>query len=147
MEIILLEKVENLGGLGDKVNVRPGYARNYLIPQGKATEANADNLAAFEARRAELEQKEADVLAGARARRELLDGLTVSVAARAGSEGKLFGSVGPAEIARAVAEAGQELARQEVRIAEPIRQLGEFDVDFHLHGEVEGTLKVVVVEE
>ncbi|MDG4551809.1 MAG: 50S ribosomal protein L9 [Candidatus Contendobacter sp.] len=148
MEIILLEKVANLGGLGDRVKVKPGYARNFLIPKGKATEATAANLARFEARRAELERIAAESLAKARARAEQLAELIVTLSVKTGGEGRLFGSVGPADIANAVSAAGIELQKQEVRLpAGSIRQIGEYDVDLHLHGEVRTQIRVNVITE
>jgi large subunit ribosomal protein L9 len=148
MEVILLEKVENLGNLGDKVAVRSGYARNYLVPQGKAKYATAENLAEFEARRAELEKIAAETLAAAEARREKLDGMEVTITMKAGSEGKLFGSVGTADIAEAVGAAGVEIAKREVRMPEGvIREAGEFDIDVHLHSDVNATIKLNIVGE
>lgn len=146
MEVILLERVENLGQLGDQVKVKPGYARNYLIPQGKATEATSANVARFEARRVELEKAAADALSQAQARAARLTDLVVTVVANAGSEGRLFGSVGPAEIVDAVAATGNELAKREVRLPEgPIRQTGEYDVPLYLHSDIEVTVRVNVV--
>lgn len=146
MEVILLEKVEHLGGLGDQVKVKPGYARNYLIPQGKATEATPDNVARFEARRAELERSAAETLAGAQARRDRLADLVVTLSARAGGEGRLFGSVTAADIAEAVATAGIELKKHEVRLPEgPIRQTGEYEVEVRLHPEVHTHIRVNVI--
>jgi large subunit ribosomal protein L9 len=148
MEIILLEKIANLGTLGDRVKVKPGYARNFLIPRGKATEATAANLARFEARRAELERIAAESLAKARARAEQLAELIVTLSVKTGSEGRLFGSVGPADIANAVSAAGIELQKQEVRLPTgSIRQIGEYDVDLHLHGEVRTQIRVNVIAE
>ncbi len=148
MEIILLEKIANLGTLGDRVKVKPGYARNFLIPRGKATEATAANLARFEARRAELERIAAESLAKARARAEQLVELIVTLSVKTGSEGRLFGSVGPADIANAVSAAGIELQKQEVRLPTgSIRQIGEYDVDLHLHGEVRTQIRVNVIAE
>ncbi|MGD8497625.1 MAG: 50S ribosomal protein L9 [Chromatiales bacterium] len=148
MDVILLEKIDNLGGLGDRVTVRPGYARNFLIPRGKAKYATAENIAEFEARRAELEQAAAELLAAAEARKEKIDGAEVTITANAGSEGKLFGSVGPSDIARALAEVGAEVEKREVRMPEgPIRQAGEFEIGIHLHTDVNATVKVVVVAE
>jgi len=148
MEVILLEKVANLGNLGDKVKVRPGYGRNFLIPQGKATPATPENVARFEARRAELEKAAAEALAAAEARREALEGLAVEIAAKAGDEGKLFGSVGTTDIARALTEAGHPVERHEVRLPEgPFRTTGEFDVQLHLHTDVEATIKLTIVAE
>lgn len=146
MEVILLERVENLGQLGDQVKVKPGYARNYLIPQGKATEATEANIARFEARRVELEKAADEALSQARVRAEQLTDLVVTVVANAGNEGRLFGSVGPAEITDAVTATGNELAKREVRLPEgPIRQIGEYDVPLHLHSDIEVTVRVNVV--
>jgi len=148
MEVILLEKVANLGDLGDKVNVKPGYGRNFLIPKGKATAATEENLAAFEARRAELEKAAAEALAIAQQRAETLNELAVTISARAGDEGKLFGSIGTGDIARAVTEAGQAVERNEVRLPEgPFRTLGEFDVQIHLHSDVDATIKLTLEAE
>jgi large subunit ribosomal protein L9 len=148
MEIILLEKIANLGALGDRVKVKSGYARNFLIPKGKATEATAANLARFEARRAELERIAAEALARARARAEQLAELIVTLSVKTGSEGRLFGSVSPADIAGAVSAAGIDLQKQEVRLpAGSIRQVGEYDVDLHLHGEVKAQIRVNVIAE
>jgi large subunit ribosomal protein L9 len=148
MEVILLQKVDNLGNLGDRVTVRPGYGRNYLIPQGKATEATADNVARFEARRAELEAAAATALSVAKTRAEQLAQVVVTLAAKAGNEGRLFGSVGPADIAAAVTAAGAELHKREIRLPQgPIRQLGEHEVGIHLHSDVSLTLRVNVVAE
>lgn len=148
MEIILLEKIANLGALGDRVKVKPGYARNFLIPKGKATLATGANLARFEARRAELERVAAETLAKARARAEQLAELIVTLSVKTGSEGRLFGSVGPADIASAVSAAGIELQKQEVRLPTgSIRQIGEYDVDLHLHGEVKTQIRVNIIAE
>ena len=148
MEVILLEKVSNLGGLGDKVNVRPGYGRNFLIPQGKAVSATEQNVAAFEARRAELEKAAADIMAAAQARADKLEGMTVTIASNAGDEGKLFGSVGTQDIADACTAAGVEVAKSEVRMPTgAIREVGEFDIDIQLHSDVTATVKVAVVAE
>jgi large subunit ribosomal protein L9 len=149
MEVILLEKVANVGALGDKVTVKSGYARNFLIPQGKAVFASDSNVAAFEARRAELEKQEADKLAAAESRKaaiEAVDGVTI--AHQAGDEGKLFGSVGTNDIADAVTAAGVEVTRAEVRMPEgAIREVGEFEFAIHLHTDVDATVKVTVVAE
>ena len=148
MDIILLEKIANLGTLGDRVQPKPGYARNFLIPKGKATEATPANLARFEARRAELERVAAEALAKAKARAEQLAELIVTLSVKTGSEGRLFGSVGPADIANAVSAAGIELQKQEVRLSTgSIRQIGEYDVDLHLHGEVKTQIRVNVIAE
>ena len=145
MEIILLETVERLGQLGDVVRVRPGYARNYLIPQGKARYATAANLAEVRARREELERKAQDARAAAERRRDALAGFAVVVQAETNPDGKLFGSVGATEIARAVSAAGAPLERQELRLPDgPLRELGEHEVGVHLHPEVETTVRVTV---
>ncbi|CEA02000.1 50S ribosomal protein L9 [Pseudomonas saudimassiliensis] len=146
MEVILLEKIANLGNLGDKVAVKAGYARNFLLPFGKATPATADNVEAFEARRAELEKAAAERKGEAEARAAKLAELTVTIAANAGEEGKLFGSIGTRDIADAVTAAGVELEKSEVRLPEgPLRAVGEFDVAVQLHTDVEATVKLVVV--
>jgi large subunit ribosomal protein L9 len=148
MEVILLEKVDNLGSLGDKVNVRSGYGRNFLIPSGKATAATAANIEAFEARRAELEKHAAEILAAAEARREKLDGMSVTIASKSGDEGKLFGSVGTSDIAHAISATGVEVERSEIRMPEGVfRMVGEYEVSVHLHSDVNATVKVVVVAE
>ncbi|MEY6432092.1 50S ribosomal protein L9 [Thioalkalicoccus limnaeus] len=148
MEVILLKKVVGLGSLGDKVSVRAGYGRNFLIPSGHAVAATAANLDAFEERRAELEREAAAALAAAEARRERLAGMTVTVARRAGDEGRLFGSVGAADIAEAVQALGVDLEKKEVRLpGGPLRAAGEHEVALHLHPEVEATLKVEIVAE
>ena len=146
MEVILLENVEHLGKIGDCVRVRPGYGRNYLIPKGKATEATADNVAKFEARRAELVARAADALTSAEARREQLADLVVTLSANAGNENRLYGSISAADIAEAVTAAGIELKKHEVRLPEgPIRQLGEYEVELRLHSEVGANIRVNVV--
>lgn len=148
MEVILLQKVDNLGGLGDKVKVRAGYGRNYLLPQGLAKPATPENVAEFEARRAELEKAAAETLAAAVARKEKLEALEVTITSKAGGEGKLFGSVGTVDIADAVTAMGHELERREVRLPEgPIRTAGEHEVELHLHADVNATIKVIIVGE
>ncbi len=148
MEVILLEKVENLGNLGDKVTVRPGYARNYLLPTGKAKYATPENIAEFEARRAELEKAAAEALAAAEARRDRLADMEVTIKAHAGNEGKLFGSIGAAEIAQAISAAGVPVEKREIRLPEgPLRTVGEFEVGAHLHTDVDATVKVIVEPE
>ena len=148
MEVILLDKVENLGDLGDKISVRPGYARNYLIPSGKAKYATKENIAEFEARRAELERAAAASLAAAQDRAAKLADLEVTIPAHAGNEGKLFGSVGTTEIAEAISATGVEVAKKEVRLPEgALRSIGEFDITIHLHSDVNTEVKVVVVAE
>jgi large subunit ribosomal protein L9 len=148
MEVILLEKVENLGNLGDKVAVRSGYARNFLVPSGKAKYATAENIAEFEARRAELEKAAAEALATAQARSEKLNGLEITITMKSGSEGKLFGSVGTVDIAEAVTAAGVELAKKEVRLPEGvIRMAGEYDITLHLHSDVDASIKLIIIGE
>ncbi len=148
MEVILLSKVENLGNIGDLVNVKPGYGRNFLIPKGKATIANEENRVRFEARRAELEKAAAELLASAQARAAALTELTVSIACKAGEEGKLFGSVGTVDIAEAITTLGVEVAKSEVRLsAGTIRELGEFSIELHLHPEVNATVALEIVAE
>ncbi len=140
-----MEKVANLGGLGDTVRVRAGYGRNYLIPQGKARPATAENVAYFEAQRAELERKAAAELAAARQRAEQVNAQEVTIAANVGEEGKLFGSIGPQDIADALTAAGVEVGRHEVRMPDgPIRAVGEFSVEVHLHADVNATANVNV---
>lgn len=148
MEVILLKKVENLGNLGDKVTVKAGYGRNFLMPTGKAKAATVANIAEFEAKRAELEAAAAKALAAAEARASKLADLTITIASKAGDEGKLFGSIGAADIAVAVADAGIEIEKQEVRLPEgPIRLIGETEVSIHLHTDVDAAITVVVVAE
>lgn len=149
MEVILLENVANLGSLGDKVKVRPGYGRNYLMPQKKAVPATKENIEMFEARRAELEKAAAETLAAAQARAEQIANLgRVVISAQAGEEGKLFGSVAVADIAHAVTAAGVELEKREVNLPEgPIRLLGEYEVELQLHAEVAQPITVVVEAE
>ncbi|WP_368563594.1 50S ribosomal protein L9 [Pseudoxanthomonas sp. UTMC 1351] len=148
MELILLQKVTNLGVLGDKVNVKPGYGRNYLVPQGKAVPATAANVAEFEAKRAEYEAKAKSVHGEAESRRAKLEGASVTVKANASTEGKLFGSVGPRDIADAFTAAGMPLEKSEVVMGEgAIRNIGEFEVIAKLHADVETTIKVIVEPE
>ncbi|MEM9171553.1 MAG: 50S ribosomal protein L9 [Pseudomonadota bacterium] len=147
MEVILLEKVENLGGIGDKVSVKPGYGRNFLLPQGKATLATAENLAQFEARRAELEAKAAEELAAAQARAKTLEGARVEIKALVGSEGKLFGSIGTIDIAKAFTDAGLPIERAEVRLTDEgtFREVGEHEIALHLHADVDVNAIVAIV--
>lgn len=149
MEVILLEKVGKLGSIGDKVNVKAGYGRNYLIPNNKAVFATADNLAAFEARRAELEAAAAEQLTAAEARGAQLAGLeTITITANAGDEGKLFGSIGTRDIADAVTAAGVEVAKSEVKLPEgALREIGEFEIDIQVHSEVTQAINLSVVAE
>ena len=145
MEIILLEKIANLGAMGEKVNVKPGYGRNYLIPQGKAAAATPENIADYEARRAELEKASADALTAANARREELLDKVITIASHAGEEGKLFGSVGTADIAHALTESGTAVERHEVRLPEgAFRMVGEYDVLLQLHTDVDVTIKLLI---
>ena len=148
MELILLEKVQNLGDLGEKVNVKPGFGRNYLVPQGKAVPATAKNIELFEARRAELEAAALERLGGAEARLAALADVEVEITANASEEGKLYGSIGPREIADAVTAQGNTLNKSEVIQGEgPIRLTGEYDVLIQLHADVETTIKVHVIAE
>lgn len=146
MEIILLEKVANLGTLGDKVRVKSGYGRNFLLPYGKAVAATADNLKAFEERRAELEKAAADKLTSAQARAEALEGQAFTIASKAGEEGRLFGSIGVRDIADAVTAAGTEVEKSEVRLPEgPLRAVGEYEVELQLHTDVTVTIQLAIV--
>ena len=148
MNVILLESVENLGGIGDLVKVKPGYGRNYLLPQGKAALATPENMKAIEARRAELEKVAAEELAKAKSRATAFAGLEVVVKANAGAEGKLFGSVGPVDIVDALAEVQIEVERAEVRMPEgPIQELGDYTIGIHLHSDVDADVLVHVVGE
>jgi large subunit ribosomal protein L9 len=145
---VILEKVENLGTIGDRVKVRSGYGRNFLLPQGKATVATAKNIEKFEAIRAELEAKSAEELTRAQGRAKLLDGLVVNLSAKAGTEGKLFGSIGPVDIAEALTAQGVEIERREVRMADgPIRMVGSHEVEVHLHTDVSVTIPVEITGE
>ena len=148
MEVILLEKIHNLGNLGDQVRVKSGYGRNFLIPSGKAVSASPENVRKFEARRAELEQAQAEILEKARARAEQLNKVSITFARKAGAEGKLFGSVGNIDIAEAVTQTGVNLAKHEVRLPHgPFRVLGAQEVDIHLHADVEAKVKINIVAE
>ncbi|MCD8547071.1 MAG: 50S ribosomal protein L9 [Aeromonadaceae bacterium] len=149
MEVILLDKIARLGGLGDKVTVKSGFARNYLIPQGKAVMATKANLEMFEARRAELEAKLADQLAAAQARAAQIEALEkVVIASKSGDEGKLFGSIGNRDVADAVTAAGVAVNKSEVRMPEgALRYTGEYDIALQLHADVKTTVKVEVVAE
>ncbi|MEE4186691.1 MAG: 50S ribosomal protein L9 [Gammaproteobacteria bacterium] len=148
MDIILLEQVENLGNIGDRVAVKAGYGRNYLLPKGKATLATPENIALFEARRAELEARQADELAAARARAAQLADIVLTIAANAGEEGKLFGSVGTVDIAEACVAAGVEIQRSEVRLPDgPLRTVGAHEVELHLHTELDVSITVNVVSD
>jgi large subunit ribosomal protein L9 len=145
MEIILLEKVDNVGGIGDRVKVKSGYARNFLLPQGKATLATPENIAKFEKIRDDLEQKAATELAAAEGRAAKLTGTVLRLKAAAGTEGKLFGSIGTIDIAEACEALGTPVERSEVRMHDgPIRMLGEHQVDLHLHADVNVPISVIV---
>ena len=149
MEVILLDKIDKLGGLGDKVTVKSGYARNYLLPKGKAVFASKDNVEKFEARRAELEAKLAEELATAEARAAKVAELgEVTIAAKAGDEGKLFGSIGTRDIADAITEAGVEVKKSEVQMPTGvIRNTGEFELTVQVHTDVAGEVTISVVPE
>jgi large subunit ribosomal protein L9 len=147
MEVILLEKVNNVGGIGDRVKVKSGFARNFLIPQGKATLATPANIEKFEARRVELEAKAATELTAAQARAKKLEGQVLKIKAQAGSEGKLFGSIGTVDIAEAASKVAP-VERSEVRLHEgPLRVVGEHKVELHLHADVNVELTVLVEAE
>lgn len=149
MQIILLEKITNLGDLGSVVDVRAGYGRNFLIPKGKALPATKDNLATVEARRAELEKQSAEQLAAANARAEKLAEVSVTLASKAGDEGKLFGSIGTRDIAEVItAQTGVEVEKAEVKLPNgALRSTGEYEIDVQLHAEVTVTIKLAVVPE
>lgn len=148
MNVILLESVENLGGIGDLVKVKPGYGRNYLLPQGKAALATPANMKAIEARRAELEKAAAEELAKAKERAKAFENLEVVIHANAGAEGKLFGSVGPIDIVEALAAVQVEIERAEVRMPEgPVQEVGEYPIGVHLHSDVDVEVLVKVVGE
>ena len=146
MEVILLQKVANLGNIGDRVKVASGYGRNFLLPQGKATLATAENVARFEARRAELERTAQQELTEAKSRAEEFAGFRLTIRAKAGTEGKLFGSVGTSDIAEAASAAGHKLSRSEVRMPNgALRALGEHSVHVHLHADVDLELPVLII--
>jgi large subunit ribosomal protein L9 len=148
MEVILLEKMGKLGKLGDKVNVKAGFGRNYLLPFGKAVAATETNVAEFEARRAELELTANDKQAVAETRAAALAEVSIAIEAQAGEGGKLFGSVGPRDVADAITAAGVEVSKSEVRMPEgPIRELGEYQVVIHLHADVEASVALAIVPE
>lgn len=148
MDVIFLDKVANLGNLGDRVKVRSGYARNFLLPKGKATLATAANVARFEARRAELEKAANDALSAAQTRAAKFAGFKLTITAKAGSEGKLFGSIGTADIAEAASKAGQPLERSEVRLPNgSLRTVGEHVVGVHLHTDINIDLPIVIAAE
>ena len=148
MDVILLEKVANLGSLGDKVKVKAGYGRNFLLPYGKAVAATADNLKAFEERRAELEKAAAEKLSAAQARGEALEGASVTITSKAGEEGKLFGSIGVRDIADAITATGTDVEKSEVRLPEgPRRVVGEYEIELQLHSDVTVHINLAVVAE
>jgi len=148
MDIILLEKVAKLGGLGDKVTVKSGYGRNFLIPQGKAVPATAANVASFEARRAELEAQAAEKLANAEKRAEQLKELELTLAVKAGDEGKLFGSIGTRDLADLISSTGIEASKSEIRLPDgPLRTVGTFEITLQVHADVTTSLTVHVVPE
>ena len=148
MEVILLESVQKLGELGDKVTVKSGYGRNFLIPQKKAVPATAENLQQFEERRADLEAAAGDKLSIAKNRAKKVEELSITITTKAGEEGKLFGSITVRDVADACDAAGVELEKSEVRLPEgPIRELGEFEINIHLHPEVDAVLNLAVVAE
>lgn len=148
MEVILLERVANLGNLGDRVKVRSGYGRNFLVPSNKAVPANEANIAEFESRRAELEKAAAEVLATAQSRAEAIAVVgTITIKANAGEEGKLFGSIGVTDIVEAAAAAGITVERREVSLPESIRNVGEFEVSFQLHSDVAQNIHLIVEAE
>ncbi len=148
MQVILMERVANLGNLGDVVKVKDGFARNYLIPQGKAKRATAENLAVFETRRAELERAQAEALAAAQARATQLEGLMIQIMQKAGVDGRLFGSVTNFDIVEALAKQGIEVERAQVRMPQgPLKQVGEFPIPIALHSDVIATITVSVLGE
>ena len=148
MDVILLEKVANLGNIGDRVKVRSGFGRNFLLPHGKATLATADNVAKFEARRAELERIAHEQLQSAQSRAEELKEFRLTITAKAGTEGKLFGSIGTSDIAEACTRAGHPISRSEVRLPTgPLRTIGEHTVDLHLHADIDVQLPVTIIAE
>jgi len=148
MQVILLEKIDNVGSLGDLVNVKAGFARNYLLPQAKAEMATPANVEAFQARRAELEAQQAETLAAAQARAAKLEGVSVTITSRSGTEGKLFGSVGTDEIRQAISATGTEVEKKEIRLPEgPLRIVGEHPVTVHLHTDVDVEVTINVVGE
>ena len=147
MEVILLEKIDNLGSIGDRVNVRSGYGRNYLLPKGKATVATPENIAIFEQRRAEFEARQADELATAEARGGRIQALKLKLTAKAGSEGKLFGSVTSANIAELLAAKGYEIDRRKIALAEPLREVGEHKIPIRLAVELIAEVPLTIVAE
>lgn len=148
MEIILLDKIGRLGNLGDKVNVKPGFARNYLFPKNKAVPATKDNITKFEARRAELEKASQKVLQEAQQRATALEGITIHLKGRASEEGRLYGSFGTKDIAEAITKAGVEIHKSEVRLPNGVlHDVGEFEIALHLHADVDAKVKVIISTE
>ncbi len=148
MEVILLQKVANLGNIGDRVKVRSGFGRNFLLPEGKATLATPENVARFEARRAELEKSAREQLASAEERAAAMKDFKLSITAKAGTEGKLFGSIGTSDIAEACTQAGFKVERSEVRLPNgPLRMVGEHRVTLHLHADIDVPVSVSIVAE
>jgi large subunit ribosomal protein L9 len=148
MEVILLQKIANLGDIGDRVKVKPGFGRNYLLPGGKATLATPENIAKFESRRVELETRAAAELSSAKERAAALEGFKLSITAKAGNEGKLFGSIGTTDIAEACQKAGHTIERAEVRLpGGPIRTVGEHVISLHLHSDVDVQVPLTVIAE
>jgi len=148
MEVILFEKIDRLGGIGDLVNVKAGFARNFLLPQGKAKVATDANKAEIEERRAEFEKLAVDSLSVAEKRREAIEALSIEISAKSGTEGKLFGSIGNVDIAGALTEAGVDVEKREVRLPDgPLRQAGEYEITLHLHSEVNAVAKVTIIGE
>jgi large subunit ribosomal protein L9 len=148
MNVILLDSVENLGSIGDLVSVKPGFGRNYLLPSGKAALATKQNIAEFEAKRADLEKAAAEELKAARARADLIRGMELVIAANVGTEGKLFGSVGTVDISEAFEKVGVEVARSEVRLPEgPIHEIGEYAIGVHLHSDLDVNVTLRIVPE
>ena len=148
MQVILLEKIGRLGELGQQVNVKPGYGRNYLIPNGKAVPATPGNVEKFEAQRAELEKAQADSLATAQGRAEKLNELEVTLRRKVVSDDKLYGSVGISEIADAIADSGLEVTKREISLPDgPFKSVGEYEVELHLHADVDARIKLVIAAE
>ena len=148
MEVILLQKIANLGDIGDRVRVKPGFGRNFLLPGGKATLATPANIAKFEARRTELESRAATDLAAAKTRAAALEGFKLALTAKAGSEGKLFGSIGTTDIAEACSAAGHKIERAEVRLpGGPIRTVGEHVITLHLHSDIDIEVPLTITAE
>ncbi|VAW52430.1 LSU ribosomal protein L9p [hydrothermal vent metagenome] len=148
MEVILFEKIDRLGGIGDLVNVKAGFARNFLLPQGKAKAATDANKAEIESRRAEFEKIATEAISAAEKRKEQIEALAINITAKSGTEGKLFGSIGNTDIASALTEAGVEVEKREVRLPDgPIRQAGEYEVTLHLHTDVDAVAKVTIIGE